>query len=400
MLRVSWRAVTWLLCVLCAACMAGPRAPRLRVPDTLERGTLQAQAQAVAETWMRAHPPEELAWSWGEGVLAYGLMRLSQATGQRSLQDYVERYVRVNQAREVRIAWSDDTTPALSAAELVLAGDLSVRPVLDRAVDYVMFAPRSETQGLILHLARRVPRWLAPRGLFPDVWVDTLFHVTITLCRYSRIRADPRYRDEAAHQLVGFLQNLQDPRSNLVTHAYNDRPRDQRVPAFERAAFWARGNGWALVSLVEVLAELPTNHPLRAELVERTQGLAEALRKLAEPSDGLFHTLLLDRESYRETAGSALIVYGLARGVRIGVLGEADAALARRGMRGLVGVLESHPNGVEVADTSLGTNPNVRRYRTIGRQNQVSYGVGAWLLAASELLELERAFALQTTPLR
>jgi unsaturated rhamnogalacturonyl hydrolase len=339
---------------------------------------------------MRAHPPEELAWSWGEGVLAYGLMRLHQATGQPSLRDYVARYVRVSQARDVRIAWSDDTTPGLSAAELVLAGDASARPILDRVVDYVMTAPRSEAQGMILHLGRRVPRWLAPRGLFPDVWVDSLFHVTITLCRYSRIRADPRYRDEAAQQLSRFLTNLQDPASGLVTHAYNDRPRDRQVPPFEQAAFWARGNGWALVSLVEVLAELPPDHPLRAELVERVRRLAAALRKLAEPSDGLFHTLLLDRDSYRETAGSALIVYGLARGVRAGLLGEADSLLARRGMRGLIGVLESHPSGVEVTDTSLGTNPNARRYKTIRRKNQVSYGVGAWLLAASELLELDR----------
>jgi unsaturated rhamnogalacturonyl hydrolase len=144
---------------------------------------------------------------------------------------------------------------------------------------------------------------------------------------------------------------------------------------------------------VEVLAELPTGHPLRAELVERAQKLAAALHKVAEPSNGLFHTLLLDRDSYLETAGSALIVYGLARGVRAGLLGEADASLARRGMRGLLGVLESHPSGMEVSGTSLGTNPNVRRYKTIRRKNQVSYGVGAWLLAASELLALARRIA-------
>lgn len=383
------KAMGWLVCVLAVACTTAPHAPRRLVPERLDRAALSTHARAVAATWMRARPARSLAWNWGEGVLAYGLWRLYRTTGQAELRAYVADYLRAHQAEGVRIAWSDDTTPGLSASELVLAGDDSVRPVLDRVVDYVMNAPRSKAQGLVLHLGRRVPRWLAPRGLFPDAWVDSLFHFTITLCRYSRIREDARYRDESARQLVLFLRNLQDPSSGLVTHAYNDRPRDQRVPPFERGAFWARGNGWALVSLVEVWAELPPEHPLRSELAARARRLATALRVLADPADGLYHTVLRDRASYRETAGSALIVYGLALGARCGLFGQAELAVAAAGMRGLLGVLEPHADGLEVTGTSLGTNPRARRYAKIGQQNQVSYGVGAWLLAASALLETE-----------
>ncbi|HEX5658254.1 MAG TPA: glycoside hydrolase family 88 protein, partial [Polyangiales bacterium] len=329
----------------------------------------------------------ELAWSWGEGVLAYGLWRLHERLGDPEPRAYLAAYVRRHQRRAVRVSWSDDTTPGLTAAELVLAGDPSVRLVLDRVVGYAMTAPRTEAQGLVRHLGQHIPVWLTPRAWFPDAWVDSLFHFPITLCRYSRLTGDGRYRDEAARQVAVFLRNLQDPATGFVTHAYNDRPRDERVPAFARRAFWARGNGWALVSLVEVIQELPDDHALRAELVARSQRLASALA-VAQSADGLFHTVLLEPETYLETAASGLITYAFATGARAGLFDASFRAAAERGMRGLTGTLEQRGDRLEVSGTSLGTNPSARArgYARIGRANQVSYGVGAWLLAASALL--------------
>lgn len=343
---------------------------------------MMARARAVAQTWMRDNPPEQLAWSWGEGVLAYGLWQLYRSNGDESLRRYLTRYVRAHQSAGARVVWSDDTTPGLTAAELVLAGDPSVQPVLDRVVFYAMNAPRTEAQGLLRHLGEHIATWIAPRMWFPDAWVDSLFHITITLCRYSRITQDPRYRDEAAHQLQLFMRNLQDPETGLVTHAYNDFPRNQQVPSFAQRAFWARGNAWALVSLAETWRELPAEHPAREELATSARRLADALIRL-QSTRGLFHTLLLDPSSYEETAGSALIVYALTVGARSGLFSESATTSARLGMRGLVGTLEQRGDRLEVSGTSLGTNPNARRYVHISRRNQVSYGVGAWLLAAS-----------------
>jgi rhamnogalacturonyl hydrolase YesR len=366
--------------------MLGARATRPS-PQAPASSDLASLARAVAATWMRDQPPEQLAWSWGEGVLAYGMWSLHARLGDASLRAYLTTYVTRHQAREVRITWSDDTTPGLTAAELVLAGDTQLRPVLDRVVAYAMTAPRTEAQGLVRHLGRHIPVWITPRAWFPDAWVDSLFHFPITLCRYSVIRGDERYRDEAASQVLKFLRNLQDPATGFVTHAYNDRPRDEHVPAFAQRAFWARGNGWALVSTVEVWRALPTDHPMRAELGERARRLASALRTV-QSADGLFHTVLLDSASYTETAASGLLTYAFALGARSGLLDPTFRVPAELGMRGLVGTLQQRGERLEVSGTSVGTNPSstARGYARIGRAKQVSYGVGAWLLAASALL--------------
>jgi unsaturated rhamnogalacturonyl hydrolase len=380
--RVLWRrlrcgrAITsWFLLALVGACATAPRGAKVS-------GDLPSVARAVARTWMDEHAPEQLRWSWGEGVLAYGLWRLHARLGDPALRSYLVRYVAQN--RDARIRWSDDTTPGLTAAELVLQGE-PLRPVLDRVVQYVMTAPRTQ-QGLVRHLGRMFGARLAPRAWFPDAWVDSLFHFPITLCRYARLTGDARYRDEAASQVALFLRNMQDPATGLVTHAYNDAPRDERVPAFAERAFWARGNAWALVSLVEVLEELPAG-ARRDELQARATQLAGALAAV-QSADGLFHTVLLDADSYEETAGSGLILYAFARGARTGSLPASYRDAAQRGMRGLLGMVEAHGSRLQVRGTSLGTNPShhARGYAKVRRASQVSYGVGAWLLAASELL--------------
>jgi len=159
------------------------------------------------------------------------------------------------------------------------------------------------------------------------------------------------------------------------------------VPAFAHRAFWARGNGWMLATLVDALAFVPRTHPDREELLAVARRLEASLSRV-QASSGLFHTLLLDPESYQETAGSALILFGMARGVRLGLFDAETRARVLRGARGLWQVVRREGDRQLVTGTSLGTNPVEVLYRWTPTAQQVSYGVGAWLLAASETLAM------------
>ena len=56
-------------------------------------------------------------------------------------------------------------------------------------------------------------------------------------------------------------------------------------------------------------------------------------------------------------------------------------------MDGLLSVVAEGPAGrAEITGTSLGTIPLPRAYASVPTDRQVDYGVGAWLLAASEFL--------------
>lgn len=345
---------------------------------------LTTRLHAVAQSYVVEHPAEQLAWDWGEGVLAFGFERAFQATGAEGYRAYLRTYLTAHAKAGIEVAWSDDTTPALAALERVRAGDREFQPLVAQVVHYVQHAPRTPRNGVLLHLGRTP--W---RHLFPDAWVDSLFHVVPTLIRYSRLTGDPSYRNEAVRQLLLFLRALQDPATGLCAHAFDDRPVAHRVPSFDSRLFWARGNGWMLVALVEALVELPPEHGARSELLRGARQLEASLR-WHQARGGLFHTLLLDRASYLETAGSALILYAMARGVRHQLFGTAARDAALRGARGLLSILRRRSGLTVVPGTSLGTNPIASSYRTTATAEQVSYGVGAWLMAISEIMILEK----------
>lgn len=351
--------------------------------DVNLRAELEASLTAVATTWIEEHPPETLEWDWGEGVLAFGLERAFRLTGESRYRSYLRSYFHHHAASGVRVMWSDDTTPALAAAERVLDGDDDFRPLVDRVVDYSMSSPRSPSRGMLLHLGN------APlpgvRRLLPDAWVDSVFHVVPTLMRQSKVTGDPRYRDAGARQLALFLSALQDPQTGLCTHAYNDRGSGEPVPPFESSAFWARGNGWMLATLVDALAHLPPTHPAYGRILDGARRLESALRPL-QTKDGLFHTLLLREDTYQEVAGSALILYAMARGMRLEVFPEETREAVLRGGRALLWALRRSGVGrAVVTGTSLGTNPIAATYAITPTADGVSYGVGAWLMAASEI---------------
>lgn len=361
--------------------MRDPWPPQL----TVEVG---AALVRVARTWRVEHRPERMRWSWGEGVLGLGLLAAGRASGDPDCARFVRAWLGHHQARGVTMAWSDHVTPAWPALELVLAGDDGLRPIVDRAAAYLAAAPRT-AGGLVDHFGARrgsplvrIAAQLVPAP-FADAWIDSLFHVAPTLCRLAAATGRSSFRDDAAAQAAGFGRALQDPATGLFAHAYRDAD-DERVPSWERGEPWARGNGWALAALVDVILQLPGG-PVRDELADRARRLADAVIAVQDRG-GLFHTVLTDPSTYVETAGSALLVYGLGRGARAGLLDERARAAAIRGMGGLLGaVVHVRGGGAHVVGTSVATVPLPGFYRFVPRRRQVTYGVGAWLLAAAEM---------------
>lgn len=367
-----------------AVSLRGATRQRVLPAATDLAAALSESTRAVALTWIADQPATELAWNWGEGVLAFGVERAFRSTNDARLGNYVREYLRHHQRLGVSVTWSDQATPGLAAVALARRGEAEFAPLVDAVIRYAEHAPRTKT-GLVRHLGAAYPETI--QRLFPDAWVDSVFHLVPTLMRYGAWKRQPAALAEGARQLLLFARLLGDPVTGLVTHACNDSGSHEPVPAFAERAFWARGNGWMLATLVDALAFLPRTHPGHEELLGFARRLAASLAELQAPS-GLFHTLLLDPESYEETAGSALILFGMARGVRLGWFDANTRTRVLHGARGLWQVVRREGDRQLVTGTSLGTNPVELLYRWTPTAEQISYGVGAWLLAATEVLGL------------
>ncbi len=85
--------------------------------------------------------------------------------------------------------------------------------------------------------------------------------------------------------------------------------------------YWSRGNGWVYAALVRVLEELPADEKHFSDYVNDFLAMSAAIKD-CQRTDGFWNVSLHDEGDFggKETTGTALFIYGMAWGVRKGLL--------------------------------------------------------------------------------
>ena len=191
---------------------------------------------------------------------------------------------------------------------------------------------------------------------------------------------------------------------NNLTNGTPDKSTDAYYVAPNgKSLYWSRGNGWVVAALVRVLDILPTTDSHRATYVSDFQAMAKALIAV-QRTDGFWNESLFDPthcatigltgDDGPETSGTDFFVYGLAWGIRKGLLDSATyGAAMQKGWNGLSTVaLQS--NGLLGYTQSSGDRPCTEDTQNPGPlgptklANFDDYGVGGFLLAGSEVYQL------------
>ncbi len=199
--------------------------------------------------------------------------------------------------------------------------------------------------------------------------------------KLARITGEEKYLEYMNKQWWATTDYLFDERENLY---YRDSNYFDRCEANGRKVFWSRGNGWSFAGLARVIEELPEDYPDRGRYEKLFKKMAAKLMKI-QPEDGLWRPSLLDPESYpiRETSGSGFYCYGLAWGINHGLLSEREYLPAvRKCWKGLVEYVK--PNGKLTHVQPTGENP-----KDFDRDHSDTFGVGAFLLAGSEVYKIQ-----------
>ena len=213
-------------------------------------------------------------------------------------------------------------------------------------------------------------------------WCDALFMAPPVLAELSRATGDRRYLTFMDHEWSITSGKLYDPAKHLF---YRDTSFLHAHEQNGKSIFWSRGNGWVMAGLVRVLEYMPKDDPLRPKYVQQLQQMAAAIAPL-QGSDGLWRPGLLDPEAYPlpENSGSAFITYALAYGIKEHMLDRKRyLPVIERAWTGLL----SHV----YADGRLGCiQPIGAAPGAYTATSSYVYGVGAFLLAGSEIYRLAR----------
>jgi unsaturated rhamnogalacturonyl hydrolase len=224
-------------------------------------------------------------------------------------------------------------------------------------------------------------------------WIDALQMAMPVYAKLGAITKDPKYV-EKMHQIYLYTKNTYGGKG-LFNPADGLWWRDKSfVPPFKEPngedCYWSRGNGWVVAALVRTLDLLPADSPHRAEYTSMLQTMCEALRKV-QREDGFWNASLHDPKNFggKETSGTALFTYGMAWGIRHGVLpadvfrpvvAKAWDALATEAV---------HPDGFLGFVQGTGKAPSEGQPVTYDHKPDFDdYGLGCFLLAGSEVFRL------------
>jgi unsaturated rhamnogalacturonyl hydrolase len=217
-----------------------------------------------------------------------------------------------------------------------------------------------------------------------SVWLDDLYMSVPCLTQMAILTGDRRYFDDAARQIIQFHSKMFVASKNLWMHGWVQEMSPH--PAFH----WARANGWALMATVELLTELPKDHPQRTQLLNILKAHALGLRR-TQASSGLWHQLLDRPDSYQETSSSTMFVFALARAINKGWLSsETWGPIVLRGWNGVTTKVNSLG---QVEGTCIGTGLGWDDTFYLNRPTSVNaaHGYGPIFLAGAEIIYLRRA---------
>ena len=158
-----------------------------------------------------------------------------------------------------------------------------------------------------------------------SVWTDDMYMSVPFLTNMAVLTGEKKYYDDAVRQVLQMADRLYVPQTGLFDHGWNANS-DEYDPRF----YWGRENGWALMSMAELLPVLPKDHPGREKILHLYRSMVRSLANLQDGT-GFWYNLLDHNNSYTETSATAIFTYAIAKGINEGWISHVYGPVAITG---------------------------------------------------------------------
>lgn len=343
----------------------------------------------------------EVSWQQGDfrltsyewGVTYAGMLLAGEVTGDNKYMEYSKKRLQLladltafyrenaddelilrSPVRSVMLPHALDDAGAICAAMIKaerMNQDGNLRPMIDNFIDYIHTKEFRLEDGT---LARNRPH-------LNTLWLDDLFMSVPALAQMGKLTGEVKYFDDAVKQVLQFSQRMFNEEKGLYIHGW--------VQGMETHLqfHWGRANGWAVMTLVELLEVLPKTHPgyteVLAQLKMHVAGLAAC-----QSGTGFWHQLLDRSDSYLETSATAIFAYSIARAINRDYIDkQAYSAMVLLAWNAVS--TKVNENG-QVLGTCVGTgmafDPAFYYHRPVNPY--AAHGYGPVLLAGAEIISL------------
>jgi len=327
------------------------------------------------------------SYEWG--VTYAGMLLATEATGNKEYADYTNKRLKLiadiaenykpenlkdSPVHTVLNPRALDDAGALCAAFIKAkkAGiNANVDPVINNFIKYISEKEFRLKDGT---LARNRPQ-------NNTLWLDDMFMSVPALAQMGSYTGEVKYFDDAVKQVNQFSQRMFNTQKGVYMHGWVESM--QVHPEFH----WARANGWAVMTMVELLEVLPKNHPGYPQVLAKLQKHIAGLLQYQDGT-GFWHQLLDRNDTYLETSATAIYTYAIARAINRGYVDKLAytpaVVLAWNAVASKVNA-KGQVEGTCVG-TGMGFDPAFYYYRPVNLY--AAHGYGPVLLAGAEMILL------------
>jgi len=213
------------------------------------------------------------------------------------------------------------------------------------------------------------------------IWLDDMFMGIPTIAQMGKLTNNPKYYDEAVKQIQLFAKRMWVEEKLLFRHGWVEEM--QEHPAFH----WGRANGWAILTLCEVLDVLPETHSGRGEVLELLQKHLRGLARLQQ-KDGFWHQLLDQNDTYLETSATAIYAYCFAHAINKGWIdARVYGPIAQQAWHAVESKVNAKGQVEDVCvGTGMGFDAAFYAYRPVHVMAAHGYGPVIW--AGAEMIKM------------
>jgi unsaturated rhamnogalacturonyl hydrolase len=335
-------------------------------------------------------------WRYDQGVILKGIEGIWNATGDATYFDYIRKSMDfyVKDDGSIKGYKKDEfNIDHVNNGKLLLllyrvTGKEKYKKAADKLRDQLREHPRTSEGGF----------W--HKKIYEhQMWLDGLYMGQPFYAEYAMLFHDDDAFNDITRQFVLMEKNARDAKTGLLYHGWDESKQQKWADKTTGRSpnFWGRALGWYGMAMVDALDFFPEKHPGRDSIIRILNRFAKAVTKVQDQKTGLWYDIVdkpNETKNYLEASASSMLVYALAKGVRLGYLPASYLLNAKKGYAGIVKQFIRVENGQTnlhgtVAVSGLGGNP----YRDGSFEYYMSEpvivndpkGMGAFINAAVEM---------------
>jgi unsaturated rhamnogalacturonyl hydrolase len=293
-------------------------------------------ASRMSDSVIKLQPVLGVKWAYEWGVILKGIQAVWEQTHDQRYLDYIQHcinhYVEADGTiRTYRLV--DYNIDNIHTGKLLFflkdqTQDPRYEVAIQRLREQLQYQPRTITGGFWHKL------------IYPyQMWLDGIYMHGSFYAEYAERYGEPVIFYDLVDQVELIYEHTLDPVTGLLYHGWDETKQQEwaNKETGQSPHFWGRAMGWFVMALVDILDFFPAHHPQVSTLKDLLADSVEALLKVQH--DGLWYQILDQPEregNYPEASASCMIVYAIAKGVRMGYLPAHYVEYAQNGYQRII----------------------------------------------------------------